>query len=338
MGNSGLYVPEICLGVITFTGSKGWTHLGELDQKDADVLVNTALDNGINFFDTADFYSSGTSEIMLGKAIGNKRKDTIICTKFGFEMKEGLNGKGISRKRAIEACEASLKRLNTDYIDLYLVHALDFITPLEETLEALNQLVTEGKVRYIGCSNFPAWVLAKSYYTSEKYNYHKFIAHQASYNILRRDLELDIIPASKEFGIGTLVWGPLHGGILTGKYRDIKNWPENTRIKKPGEHAPYDTEKGEKIFKELESISNERGVSVTQVSLNYLLSKKDVSSVVVGATNKKQLIDNIKASDWKLSEEEMKKLDNISIPYQYYPHWYYNNFWTENYEKYYLPD
>lgn len=337
LGNSGLFVPEICLGVMTFTGKDGWTHLGELHQEDADQLVNTAMDNGINFFDTADFYSFGTSEVMLGKALGNKRKDAIICTKFGFEMKEGLYGKGVSRKRTIEACEASLKRLNTDYIDLYLIHALDFVTPLEETLEALTQLVADGKVRYIGCSNFPAWVLTKSYYISEKYNYQKLVAHQANYNILRRDLELDVIPASREFGIGTMIWGPLHGGILTGKYRDRDNWPNDTRIKKPGEHSPYNVEEGEKILDELETIAKEREVSVTQVSLNYLLRKEGVSTVVVGTTKKEQLLDNVKTTEWKLNDDEMKRLDEFSKPYSYYPHWYYNNFWTENYRKHYLP-
>lgn len=337
MGDSGLTVSEICFGAMTFTGSDGWTHLGELNQKDADELVKSALDNGVNFFDTADFYSSGNSEEMLGKALGNKRKDAIICTKFGFEMNDELHGKGLSRKRVIDACEASLKRLQTDYIDLYLIHALDFVTPLEETLDALTQLVADGKVRYIGCSNFPAWVLAKSYYIAEENNYQKLIAHQASYNILRRDLELDIIPASLEYGIGTMVWGPLQGGILTGKYRDKNNWPKDTRMKNPGDHNPYNVEQGEKILDELEEIAKERNVTVTQVSLNYLLRKEGVSSVVVGIRNNDQLLDNVKASDWELTKDEMRRLDKLSEPYQYYPHWYYQNFWTENYKQYYLP-
>ncbi|RJP59878.1 MAG: aldo/keto reductase, partial [Ignavibacteriales bacterium] len=296
MGNSNLMVSEICFGAMTFTGSDGWTHLGELHQKDADELVKSALENGVTFFDTADFYSSGTSEEILGKALGRKRKDAIICTKFGFKMSDEPHGRGLSRKRTIDACEASLKRLQTDYIDLYLIHAMDFVTPLEETFSALTQLVVDGKVRYIGCSNFPAWTLAKSFYISEKHNYQKLIAHQASYNILRRDLELDIIPASLEYGIGTMVWGPLQGGILTGKYRDKNNWPKDTRMKNPGDHNPYNVEKGEKILDELENIAKKRNVTVTQVSLNYLLRKEGVSSVVVGIRNNDQLLDNVKAS------------------------------------------
>ncbi|MCF8260928.1 MAG: aldo/keto reductase [Melioribacteraceae bacterium] len=336
LGNSGLSVSEICLGVMTFTGADGWTHLGELNQRDANQLVNTAMESGVNFFDTADFYSSGTSEKMLGIALEGKRNDAIICTKYGFEMHEGENGKGLSRKRTIEACEDSLKRLKTDYIDLYLIHALDFVTPIEETLEALTQLVADGKVRYIGCSNFPSWVLTKAFYVSEKYNYQKLIAHQAGYNILARELELDIIPASIEFGIGTMVWGPLHGGILTGKYRDKANWPMNTRIKKPGDHLPYDTARGNEILDQLAKIAEGRGVSVTQVSLNYLLRKNGISSVVVGARTKDQILENVQASDWELNDNEMNRLDEISEPNQYYPHWYYNNFWTENYKKFYL--
>ncbi|KUG25000.1 oxidoreductase [hydrocarbon metagenome] len=333
MGNSGLMVSEICFGAMTFTGSDGWTHLGELHQKDADELVKSALDNGVNFFDTADFYSSGKSEEMLGKALGNKRKDAIICTKFGFEMSDELHGRGLSRKRVIDACEASLKRLQTGYIDLYLIHVLDFVTPLEETLDALTQLVADGKVRYIGCSNFPAWVLAKSYYIAEKNNYQKLIAHQASYNILRRDLELDIIPASLEYGIGTMVWGPLQGGILTGKYRDKNNWPNDTRMKNPGDHNPYNIEQGEKILDELEKIAKIRNVTVTQVSLNYLLRKKGIATVVIGATNEKQLKENIAASNFKLNEEEMEKLNELTEPTDYYPHWYFKIYRKETYSS-----
>lgn len=337
LGNSGLYVSELCFGVMTFTGSKGWTNVGNVNQKEADELVNTAIDNGINFFDTADFYSEGTSEIMLGKALKDKREDSIICTKFGFRMKEGVNGAGLSKKRVIEACEASLKRLQTGYIDVYLIHALDFVTPLEETLEGLTKLVSDGKVRYIGCSNFPAWMLAKSYYIADKYNYSKLITHQANYSLLRRDLELDIIPASLEYGIGTMVWGPLHGGILTGKYRNKDKWPKGTRLKKPGDHLPYDVEQGEKILDKLELIAEKRNVSLSQVSLNYLLRKQGVSTVVIGARSKKQLIDNIGTTGWKLDDEEMKELNEISSPYKYYPHWYYNSFWTDNYKEFYLP-
>ena len=324
LGNSGLYVSEICFGVMTFTGSGGWTHLGEMKQKEADNLTKTAIDNGINIFDTADFYSEGNSEKMLGKALGPGRKDVIITTKFGFRMKKGPNGEGLSKSRIIEACEESLRRLGTDYIDIYLIHSLDFVTPLEETLGGLTQLVREGKVRYIGCSNFPSWMLIKAAQISDKKNLEKIVAHQAYYSLLGRDIELDIIPASMESGIGTMVWSPLHGGILTGKYHNISKWPENTRIKAPGDQLPMDIKASRKILDELFRISEKRNVSVSQVSLNYLLRKRGISTLVIGARNKKQLMDNIHTVEWSLSDEEVKRLDILSEPKAIYPHWYYN--------------
>jgi len=181
-------------------------------------------------------------------------------------------------------------------------------------------------------------MLTKAYYISDNYNYSKLITHQANYSLLRRDLELDIIPASLEYGIGTMVWGPLHGGILTGKYRNKDKWPKGTRLKKPGDHSPYDVEQGEKILDKLELIAEKRNVSLSQVSLNYMLRKQGVSTVVIGARNKKQLIDNIRSTEWKLDDEEIKELNELSSPYQYYPHWYYNIFWTDNYKKFYLPE
>jgi aryl-alcohol dehydrogenase-like predicted oxidoreductase len=219
LGNSGLEVSEICFGVMTFTGKKGWTHLGESSQKEANYLTALALDKGVNFFDTADIYSAGISEEMLGKALSGKRREAVITTKCGFEMYPGPNGNGLSRRRVIEACEDSLKRLKTDYIDVYMIHSFDFIVPLEETMSAMDHLVKQGKVRYIGCSNFPAWQLIKAMYLSEKNGWEKFINIQSYYSLLGRDIESELVPACVDQGIGITVWSPLHGGILTGKYR-----------------------------------------------------------------------------------------------------------------------
>ncbi|MHB8579263.1 MAG: aldo/keto reductase [Ignavibacteriaceae bacterium] len=325
LGHSGLFVSEICFGVMTFTGEKGWTHLGKIDQAEANNLVAIALNKGVNFFDAADIYSLGNSEVMLGKALGKKRNDSIVTTKCGFRMKEGPNGDGLSRKRIIEACEASLKRLNTDYIDLYLIHSFDFLTPLEETLGALNMLIHSGKVRYIGCSNFTGSQIVKAMSICEKNNWEKFINLQAYYSLLGRDIELEIVPTCIEQGIGITVWSPLHGGILSGKYQN-KNWPPKTRIKKNGGHFPYDLEKSDKILKAIEKISLERKVTISQVALNYLLNKNGITSVIIGARNKKQLVSNIESIDFNLSENEMKILNEISQPNKPYPYWYFDIF------------
>lgn len=324
LGNSGLEVSEICFGVMTFTGQEGWTHLGRLEQSDADQLVGTALDEGVNFFDTADIYSEGKSEEMLGRALGKRRKEALIATKCGFRMAKGPNGDGLSRKRVIEACNESLRRLNTDYIDLYQIHSYDFITPIEETLSAFNHLLQEGRVRYIGCSNFFAWQLIKAIMIQEKHGWEKFISLQAYYSLVGRDLELELVPACLDQGLGIMCWGPLHGGILSGKYRRTKPWPEGTRITGPGNHLPYDVDKCEMILDQLEAIAEKRGVTISQVSLNYLLRKPGVSSVIIGARNRSQLLDNIKSGNWELSSEEVKTLDEISSPAKIYPHWYFD--------------
>lgn len=323
LGNSGLFVSEICFGAMSFSGLKGWTHIAKTTQKDADELTAAAMDYGVNFFDTADIYSSGISEIMLGKALGKKRKNVILGTKFGFRMEAGPNGDGLSRKRIMDACDSSLKRLGTDYIDLYQIHSNDFITPFEEILGTLDSLVRQGKVRYIGLSNYYAWQIMKMQAMTEKYKWEKFISNQANYSLLCRDIEYEQVDVCVDQGIGIIIWGPLHGGFLTGKYRNEKQWPKNTRIKKAGDLRPFEKEKGEKIFTVADSIAHKREVTIAQVSLNYLLCKKGVSAVIIGATNHAQLIDNIKTSDWQLNEKEVKSLDEVSQPQKIYPQWYF---------------
>jgi len=333
MGNSGLIVSEICFGVMTFTANKGWTHVGKIEQKEADKLTKIALDNGVNIFDTADVYSSGISEIMLGKALGKRRHEAIIATKFGFKMEDGPNGDGLSRKRVIKVCEDSLRRLNTDYIDLYQIHSDDFSTPIEETLGALDQLVKDGKVRYIGCSNYTAWQLVKAIYEAKIHNYEKLVSLQAYYTLLGRDLELDIIPSCIDQNVGIMVWGPLHGGILTGKYHNIKKWPRGTRIKSNDFSRPHDKQRETDVLNELAKIAEVRNVTMAQVSLNYLLRKKGITTIVIGATNEKQLRENIAASNFELNEEEMKKLNDLTEPTDYYPHWYFKIYREEAYKN-----
>lgn len=328
LGKSGLEVSEICFGVMTFGGGGSWQKIGGLNQKQADELTLLALDQGINFFDTADIYSSGLSETILGKALGSRRKDAIIATKCGFPMTEGPNSNGLSRKRILDSCEASLKRLGTDYIDLYQLHSFDFATPLEETLSTLDLLVRQGKVRYLGCSNFSAWHVMKAMAICDKNNWEKFISLQAYYSLVGRDLELELTPVCLDQGIGILPWSPLHGGFLSGKYLK-DNWPENTRIASFGDLLPMNLEKGFLILSELAQISRSRNVSSAQISLNYLLRKPGVTSIVMGARTKEQLLDNLKSSDWELSQEEVKRLDKLSDPVKIYPHWYFDIFRKE---------
>ncbi|OGU79722.1 MAG: aldo/keto reductase [Ignavibacteria bacterium RBG_16_35_7] len=334
LGNSGLQVSEICFGVMTFTGKTGWTHLGIQEQKDADRLTSIATDNGVNFFDTADVYSTGISETILGKALGKKRKDVVIATKGEGRMGTGLNDEGHSRQHLIRACNDSLKRLNTDYIDLYQVHAFDFMTPLEEMMMTLDQLVKDGKVRYIGISNFFAWQIMKLMSISEKQNIQKIISLQAYYSLVGRDLEYETIPVCLDQRIGIIVWSPLHGGILSGKYRKGKKWPKGTRLKGEGQHFPYDVEKGEKILLVVDKISKQRNVAMSQIALNYALQKPGITSVIIGARNEKQLLENIRTRSWKLTDVEMKRLDEVSEPPRIYPHWYFDVFKKKRMERY----
>lgn len=329
LGKSGLSVSEICFGVMTFTGDKGWIHLGMQDQTTANDLVSLAIEHGINFFDTADIYSDGVSESMLAKALGNRRKDVVIGTKCGFRMKPGPNGDGLSRKRIIEACNDSLRRLQTDYIDLYQIHSYDFITPLEETLSAFNYLFEQGKIRYFGVSNFYAWQLMKAISIIKENRWEKIISIQPYYSLLGRDIEFELVPLCLDQGIGIIPWGPLHGGILSGKYRRGMDWPKDTRIKSPGEHLPYNISKGDKIIEVLCNIANKKNVSASQVALNYLLSKPGITSLVTGARNRKQLQENINSVNFTLTEEEFAELDKISEPDKTYPHWYFDIFRKE---------
>ena len=322
LGKTGIRVSELCLGTMTFAGVGRYQTIGELSQKEANSFVNAALEAGINFFDTADVYSSGASEEMLGKALANRRKDAIIATKVRGRMGPGPNDAGLSRHHIIEGCNASLKRLGTDYIDLYQVHLIDPYTALEDTLRALDDLVRQGKVRYIGCSNFTGWQLMKALSISEKEGLERFVTLQAFYSLVSRDLEYELVPLCLDQGIGILVWSPLAGGFLTGKYRKGKPAPKGARLAGgTGKFLQFDEEKGLNIVEELDKVAKARKVSIAQAALNYLLRKPGVTSVIIGAKTKEQLADNLKASEWELTPEELARLDEISKPPRVYPYW-----------------
>lgn len=323
LGKTGLKVSELCFGNMTFGGRGYWKTIGDLAQEEADVLVGMALEAGVNFFDTANVYSEGIAEEMLGKALGHRRGEVILATKVRGRMGPGPNEVGLSRHHIMEACHASLRRLGTDYIDLYQVHSFDHETPLEETLRALDDLVRQGKVRYLGCSNFTGWQLMKALAISDKLGLERFATLQAYYSLVARELELELVPLCLDQGLGILPWSPLAGGFLTGKYRRGQARPEAARRSTPeGEFIPIDEETGFAIVEELERVAAGRKASVAQAALNYLLRRPGVTSVIIGARTPEQLADNLKATEWEMTPEEVSRLDAVSEPPTLYPHWF----------------
>ena len=321
LGKTGIKVSELCFGTMTFGGRGRHKIIGEVDQKEADTLVGMALDAGINFFDTADVYSEGLSEEICGKALGTQRKNIILATKVRARTGPGPNDVGLSRHHILEGCNASLKRLGTDYIDLYQVHSFDPITPLEETLRALDDLVRQGKVRYIGCSNFAGWQLMKALSISERYGWEKFVSLQALYSLIARELENELVPLCLDQGMGILVYSPLSGGFLTGKYRRGQPRPEGTRLSQTESNSlPFDEEKGFNVVEQLDRIGKEHNATVAQAALNYLLRKQGITSVIIGARTREQLAENLRTIDWEMTPAEVTRLDELTQPIPIYPY------------------
>lgn len=330
LGNSGLRVPVLSLGTATFGGGddffKAW---GNTQVKEAARLVDLCLDNGINFFDTANVYSAGAAETILGKALGNKRNEVILSTKATFPMGEGVNDFGSSAIHLIKACDESLKRLGTDYIDIYHMHGFDANTPIDETLRTLDKLIQSGKVRYIACSNFSGWHLMKSLSISERYGWAKYIAHQVYYSLLNRDFEWELMPLAIEENVGSLVWSPLAAGKLGGRFRRNQPMPADSRVAQGGSPVVNDAAAEERLYsivEVLDQLAEETGKTVAQVSLNWVLQRPTVSSIIIGARNEEQLKANIAAAGWKLSEEQVKRLDAVSEVLPTYPYWHQRQF------------
>lgn len=323
LGKSGLHVPVLSFGTATFGGTtdffKNW---GEVGVNEASRLIDICLDYGLNFFDTANVYSLGASEEILGTALKGRRYNTIISTKATFKMGEGPNDRGSSRYHLFREVDASLKRLRTDYIDLFIIHGVDPFTPVEETLRALDDLVKTGKVRYIGCSNFSAWQVMKSLSVSEKLGLHKYIVYQGYYSLIGREYEWELMPMNEDQGIGLMVWSPLGWGRLTGKIK--RGTPlKGGRIKSGGATGGpvVDDEFLFKVVDVLEEVAAQTGKTIPQVALNWLLNRKTVSNVVIGARTEEQLVDNLGAVGWSLSVEQIQRLDNATHQKPYYPHW-----------------
>lgn len=324
LGSSGLRVPVLSFGTGTFGGTgdffKAW---GNTQVDDATKMINLCLDAGLNLFDTADVYSQGLSEEILGKAIHGLRNKVLISTKATFKMGSGPNDFGSSRFHLIRACEASMKRLGTDYIDIYHMHGFDGITPIDETMSALDDLVRSGKVRYIACSNFSGWNLMKSLSVSEKYGWSKYISHQVHYSLLSREFEWELMPLAKDQSLGTMVWSPLSAGRLSGKYKRGQGFPEDGRIAQGGGEGP---EIEQNFFFDLMDlliqISIETGKTVAQIALNWVLSRPFISNVVIGARNHSQLTENLGAVGWSLTTDQLKRLDLASYKSPIYPYWH----------------
>ena len=332
LGRSGFKVPVLSFGTGTFGGSnpffKAW---GDTDVKEATRLVDVCLDAGLTMFDSADIYSDGAAEETLGGAIKGRRDKVLISTKATFRSGKGPNDVGSSRYHLIEATHAALKRLGTDYIDLFQLHGFDATTPVEETLSTLDDLVRAGKIRYVGVSNFSGWHVMKSLDVADKYGYPRYVANQAYYSLVGRDYEWELMPLGLEQGLGAVVWSPLGWGRLTGKIRRGSPLPKESRLHLTAQFGPQvNDEYLYKVVDALDDVAKETGKTIPQIALNWLLQRPTVSSVVIGARNEQQLKDNLGAVGWNLTAEQVKKLDAASDVTPAYPYWHQRGFAERN--------
>ncbi|HEY5803929.1 MAG TPA: aldo/keto reductase [Lysobacter sp.] len=332
LGNSGFRVPALSFGTGTF-GGKGelFGSWGNTDIDEATRLVDICLDAGLNMFDSADVYSGGLAESILGAAIKNRRDKVLISTKATFRFDDGPNNVGSSRFHLINTVDAALKRLGTDYIDLFQLHGFDARTPVEETLSTLDDMVRAGKIRYLGVSNFSGWHLMKSLSTSDRHGWSRYVAHQAYYSLIGRDYEWELMPLGLDQGVGAVVWSPLGWGRLTGKIRRGQPRPEVTRLSATADYGPpVNDEHLYRVVDALDAIAAETGKTVPQIALNWLLQRPTVSSVVIGARNEEQLRQNLGAVGWSLTTEQVAALDAASAVTPVYPYWHQAGFGERN--------
>ena len=323
LGRSGLRVSVLTLGTMTFGGVGVFAKTGETGLAGAQRLVDRCIEAGVNLFDTADVYSWGVSEEIVGKVLKAKRQSVLITTKARMTMGEGPNDAGLSRQHLIAACEASLKRLGTDWIDLYQLHEWDGQTPVEETLRALDDLVRAGKVRYVGCSNYAGWQLMKALGVSERLGLERFVSQQIHYTLEAREAEYELLPIAVDQGVGIMVWSPLAGGLLSGKYRRGQPHPAGSRhLTDWGEPPIRDEGRLYDIVEELVAIAGERGMAPAQLALAWLLGRPGVATLVIGARDERQLDANLAAAELELTGEERARLDRVSAPPLLYPYWH----------------
>ena len=322
LGRTGLRVSELSLGTMNF-GNQGHTApVGSVELDEARTLLERALESGVNLIDTADAYSGGRSEEIVGELLEGRREDVVLATKVRFATGTGPNDSGLSRAHLISACEASLRRLRTDHIDLYQVHERDGVTPTEETLDALDTLVHQGKVRYVGCSNHSAWHLMAALGTADRLGFQRYASQQIYYSLLNREAEYDLIPLSIDQGVGVLIWGPLAAGLLSGKYRRGRDSPAGARYAGDWREPPiYDRERMYDIIEALVEVAAENGHTPAQTAIAYLLGKPAVTSVILGARTLEQLVDNL-AGEWELDAASRARLDEASSLPLIYPYWH----------------
>ncbi|PZQ99851.1 MAG: aldo/keto reductase [Cereibacter sphaeroides] len=334
LGRSGLKVSVLTMGTFTFGGVGPFGMVGKQGVPEARRLVDLCIDNGVNLFDTANMYSSGLSEQILGEVLEGRRERVLISSKARMPMGDGPNDQGVSRLHLIRECEKSLKRLRTDYIDIYYMHEWDGTTPVEEKLAALDTLVQQGKVRYIGCSNYSGWHIMKSLAASDRDRRARFVTQQIHYTLEAREAEYELLPISVDQGLGVLVWSPLAAGLLTGKHRRGKPAPEGSRQAAGWTEPPIrDEERLWDIVEVLVSIGEERGVSAAQIALAWLLGRPGISSLVVGGRNEVQFKDNFGAVGLMLSDEELRRLNEVSRVPLIYPYWHQGNFATSRFSE-----
>jgi aryl-alcohol dehydrogenase-like predicted oxidoreductase len=325
LGNTGLIVSRFAFGPMTFGSDPRFPAVAKVDLDTAKAMIDRALDAGLNFFDTADGYSGGESEVYLGQFLGARRKEVVVATKVGFRAGEPITQAGLSRRHIFEACDSSLKKLGTDWIDLYIVHKVDAFTPVEETLDALNDLVRAGKIRYLGFSNWPAWQAASALAIQKERGWAQFTSGQMYYSLLTRDLEHEFVPFLQATGTGMNVWSPLAGGFLSGKYtRESFQQKEKDKANRLAgfDFIPLDKEAGFRIVEKMREIGRPHGATVAQIALAWLLAKPFVTSVILGATKMAQLEDNLRAMEVKLLDSEIAALDQITAPPVQYPAWF----------------
>ena len=328
LGSSGLSVSVLSFGTMTIGGRDRFQHMGNLGVAETTRMLDICAEAGVTLIDTADMYSFGGAEEILGEALAGRRQQFAIVTKVFMRVGQGPHDVGLSRKHIVEGCEASLRRLRTDYVDVYMCHEPDQFVPVEETLRAFDDLVTQGKVRYIGCSNHSGWHVMKALAAAERHHRARYICQQVNYSLVSRDVEHELIPMGLDQGIGVMAWSPLHFGLLSGKFRRDAR-PSETRLNQLDAPGTVDLERLYRIVDVLLDIGGQRSVSPAQVALNWVLQKPRVDTVILGARNEDQLRDNLAAATWRLTAEEMKRLDEVSALPEPYPYWHQHKFGIE---------
>ena len=326
LGASGLQVSVLSFGTMTLGGEGRFAAMGNVQVEEGRRHIEICIEAGVNLFDTADIYSFGKSEEVLGKALGSRRKDIVLATKVFVGLEPGTNKAGLSRKHIVEACEASLRRLGTDYIDLYQAHNFDSLTPLEETLRAFDDLIRAGKIRYAGCSNYCGWQLMKAMAISDRLGINRYISQQINYSLLARDAEHELVPAGLDQNAGIMAWSPLQFGLLSGKFRRGAAKPAESRLNSLDAPGTIDEQRLYKVVDVLDAIAAHRGVSIAQAALNWVTRKPGVDTVIIGARNEQQLRDNLAAANWALSDDEVVRLDEASAAPLPYPNWHQQKF------------